>query len=152
MKNLLKNTTEVVPGNVTLRNVPGIVNNPRKVPSIGLKSSVLKSEDSSFDINHITNAGLSANKMNNNINNNSNISSSNNNINSNSNNISNVDQTNSATYVNKLPSSASGGGGGVSTANGRPSLPQVNIQHSYCLQFIFFCYYCKCFNCYCCYY
>ena len=134
MKNSLKITTEVVPGNVNLRNVPGIVNNPRKVPSIGLKSTGLKSEDSSFEINHITNTGLSSNKINNNIsNNNSNINSNNSN---NSNNISNVDQTNSASYVNKLPSSSSsggGGGGGVSTANGRPSLPQVNIEYyHYC--------------------
>jgi hypothetical protein len=152
MKNSLKNTPEVVPGNVNLRNIPGIVNNPRKVPSIGLKSTGLKSEESSFEINHITSAGLSSNKINN-INNNNNNSNINNNSNNN-NNLSNVDQTNSAGYVNKLPSSSSsggGGGGGVSTANGRPSLPQVNIlkYYRFCFRY-FYKYYRYCYHqCHC---
>ena len=125
MKNSLKNTTEVVPGNTNPRTVPGIVN-PRKIPSVGAKSSGLKNEEPSFEINHITNTGIPSNKINssnaNNITNNNNNNSSNNN----SNNSNNADQTSSSGYLNKPPS---GGTGGVSTANGRPSLPQVSLYY-----------------------
>ena len=134
MKNSLKNTTEVVPGNTNPRTVPGIVN-PRKIPSVGAKSSGLKNEEPSFEINHVANTGIPSNKINssntNNITSNNN-NNNNNNSNNNSNNSNNADQTSSGGYLNKPPSG--GGTGGVSTANGRPSLPQVN--HYYYHQFI----------------